>query len=100
MTWQLPGSERRQEGQWDEEAIMPATEVHVSLERLGVIMRSDRGRREESGGVLNPASARGRDGHLYLFPRIVEAPNYSRVGIVRVLFGPDGVPSGVERLGV
>src|SRR5579871_4106319 len=100
MTGQQPDSGRHQDGRGDEEAITPATEVHVSLERLGVIMRSDRARPEESGGVLNPASARGRDGHLYLFPRIVEAPNCSRVGIARVLFGSDGTPTGVERLGV
>ncbi len=95
---QTPG--QQEAWQQAETAITPATEIHVRLERLGVVMRPDLNRPEESGGVLNPASARGRDGHLYLFPRVVEKPNYSRVAITRVLFGPDGVPSGVERLGI
>jgi len=36
-----------------------------------------------SGRVLNPAAVRGPDGELYLFPRLVAAGNYSRVGIAR-----------------
>jgi len=54
----------------------------------------------EAEGVLNPGAARGRDGQLYLFPRLVGRGNYSRIGIARVLFGPSGDPTGVERLGV
>jgi predicted GH43/DUF377 family glycosyl hydrolase len=54
----------------------------------------------EAEGVLNPASARGPDGELYLFPRMVAKGNYSRIGRARVLFDKDGKPSGVERLGV
>lgn len=54
----------------------------------------------EVEGVLNPAAARGPDGELYLFPRIVGAGNYSRIGIMRVLFDDAGEPRGVERLGV
>jgi predicted GH43/DUF377 family glycosyl hydrolase len=50
--------------------------------------------------VLNPAAARGPDGNLYLFPRLVAAGNYSRIGIARVLFNSDGDPTGVERLGI
>ena len=53
----------------------------------------------EARGVLNPACARGRDGELYLFPRLVAEGNYSRVGIGRVLF-ETGIPVGVERLGI
>ena len=53
----------------------------------------------ESEGVLNPASARGSDGALYLLPRMVAAGNVSRVGLARVVV-TDGVPTGVERLGV
>jgi beta-1,4-mannooligosaccharide phosphorylase len=49
--------------------------------------------------VLNPAAARGRDGELYLFPRLVAEGNYSRIGRARVRFD-DGRPDGVERLGV
>ncbi len=44
----------------------------------------------EVEGVLNPAAARGPDGELYLFPRIVGAGNYSRIGIMRVLFDDAG----------
>ncbi|MGV3532623.1 MAG: glycosidase [Chthoniobacteraceae bacterium] len=63
-------------------------------------MESEPGNPLEIGGVLNPASARGRDGHLYLFPRLVAAGNYSRIGIVRVRFDESGDPVGVERLGI
>jgi len=46
----------------------------------------------EVEGILNPAAARGPDGELYLFPRLVGAGNFSRIGILRVLFdhGGDG----------
>jgi beta-1,2-mannobiose phosphorylase / 1,2-beta-oligomannan phosphorylase len=54
----------------------------------------------EAEGILNPASARGPDGELYLFPRDVAKGNYSRVGVARVLFSDDGEPAGIERLGV
>jgi predicted GH43/DUF377 family glycosyl hydrolase len=54
----------------------------------------------EAEGVLNPASARGPDGELYLFPRLVAKGNFSRIGRARVLFDKAGRPSGVERLGV
>jgi predicted GH43/DUF377 family glycosyl hydrolase len=54
----------------------------------------------EVEGVLNPAAARGPDGELYLFPRLVAKGNYSRIGIARVLFDAQGEPRGVERLGI
>ena len=54
----------------------------------------------EAEGVLNPAAARGPDGHLYLFPRLVARGNYSRIGIARVKFKGDGNPHEVERLGI
>ncbi|MGH2470462.1 MAG: hypothetical protein ACRDGF_10325, partial [Chloroflexota bacterium] len=54
----------------------------------------------EAEGVLNPAAARGRDGVLYLFPRLVAKGNYSRIGIARVRFNAAGDPTAVERLGV
>jgi beta-1,2-mannobiose phosphorylase / 1,2-beta-oligomannan phosphorylase len=69
------------------------------VERLGVVMRPDPSREEEVEGVLNPGAARGPDGELYLFPRVVGKNNFSRVGIVRVLFDDDQKPIGVERLG-
>jgi hypothetical protein len=36
------------------------------LHRLGQIMEPRPGNSHEVEGVLNPAAARGRDGHLYL----------------------------------
>jgi len=50
--------------------------------------------------ILNPAAARGPDGELYLFPRLVAKGNYSRIGIARVRFNEAGDPAGVERLGI
>jgi beta-1,2-mannobiose phosphorylase / 1,2-beta-oligomannan phosphorylase len=70
------------------------------LERLGIVMEPLPGEPREAEGVLNPASARGRDGKLYLFPRIVAKGNFSRIGRARVLLDGGGNPSGVERLGV
>lgn len=58
------------------------------------------GEANELEGVLNPAAARGRDGQLYLFPRLVGKGNYSRIGIARVLFDKSGDPVGVERMGI
>ncbi len=54
----------------------------------------------EIEGILNPAAARGPDGELYLFPRLVARGNYSRIGIVRVNFDNAGDPAGIERLGI
>jgi predicted GH43/DUF377 family glycosyl hydrolase len=70
------------------------------LRRLGTIMEPEPGNPHEVEGVLNPAAARGPDGNLYLFPRLVAAGNYSRIGIARVRFNGDGDPIGVERLGI
>jgi predicted GH43/DUF377 family glycosyl hydrolase len=70
------------------------------LERLGLVMEPRPGDAREVEGVLNPATARGRDGELYLFPRMVARGNFSRIGRARVLFDEGGKPSGVERLGV
>ena len=70
------------------------------LHRLGQIMEPEPGNELETEGVTNPASARGRDGVLYLFPRLVANGNYSRIGICRVLFDGDGDPVGVQRLGI
>ncbi len=62
-------------------------------------MEPEAGNPMEVEGVLNPASARGPDGQLYLFPRLVARGNYSRIGIARVRFSEAGDPVGVERLG-
>ena len=72
----------------------------IRLRRLGTIMEPEPGNPLEIDGVLNPAAARGPDGNLYLFPRLVAAGNYSRIGIARVQFNGDGDPTGVERLGI
>lgn len=69
------------------------------LQRLGQIMTPEPANSREAEGVLNPAAARGPDGHLYLFPRLVARGNYSRIGIVRVNFDQSGDSCGVERLG-
>src|SRR5205809_574698 len=69
-------------------------------QRLGVLMTPEAGNPMESEGVLNPAAARGHDGQLYLFPRLVARNNYSRIGIARVIFNDHGDPSSVERLGI
>ena len=70
------------------------------MHRLGQIMEPTPGDPKEVGGVLNPAAARGPDGQLYLFPRIVGEGNFSRIGIARVVFDAAGDPVGVERLGI
>jgi predicted GH43/DUF377 family glycosyl hydrolase len=70
------------------------------LQRLGQIMEPQPGNPLEVEGVTNPAAARGPDGCLYLFPRLVARGNYSRIGIARVQFNAAGDPCGVERLGI
>jgi predicted GH43/DUF377 family glycosyl hydrolase len=72
----------------------------MKLRRIGLIMEPEAGNPHEVEGVLNPAAARGPDGHLYLFPRLVAKGNYSRIGIARVQFNEAGDPAGVERLGI
>ncbi len=65
-----------------------------------MVMEPEPGNPWEVEGVLNPAAARGPDGKLYLFPRLVAKGNYSRIGIARVIFDGSGEPTGVERLGI
>ncbi|MGA9367191.1 MAG: hypothetical protein WBV35_07020, partial [Steroidobacteraceae bacterium] len=72
----------------------------LQLQRLGEVMEPQPGNPQEIEGVLNPAAARGPDGNLYLFPRLVARGNYSRIGIARVIFNEAGDPCGVERLGI
>jgi beta-1,2-mannobiose phosphorylase / 1,2-beta-oligomannan phosphorylase len=72
----------------------------LQMERLGVIMSPDPDDLREAWGTLNPGGARGPDGLYYLFPRVVAAGNYSRIGRARVSFdATTGDPVGVERLG-
>ena len=70
------------------------------MQRLGLMMEPEPGNPLELEGVLNPAGARGPDGQLYLFPRLVARGNYSRIGIARVRFDQAGDPIGVDRLGI
>jgi predicted GH43/DUF377 family glycosyl hydrolase len=69
------------------------------MKRIGMIMQPLAGEPSEVEGVLNPAAIRGKDGELYLFPRLVAKGNYSRIGIARVLFDANGDPRDVERMG-
>ena len=70
------------------------------LEPLPLLIEADINDPKEIEGILNPAAARGPDGELYLFPRIVGKGNHSRIGIMRVLFDETGEPTGVERIGI
>lgn len=69
-----------------------------TIERFGVIMEPEKDELTEAWGVLNPAIARGRDGELYLFARVVAEGNYSRIRMARVIFD-EGRPVDLERLG-
>jgi predicted GH43/DUF377 family glycosyl hydrolase len=71
-----------------------------TVKRLGVVMKANPDDLHEAWGVLNPACVRGKDGELYLFPRMVAPNNYSRIGIARVKFDSSGDPYDVERLGI
>ncbi len=70
------------------------------LKRIGMIMEPRKDDPNEVEGVLNPAAMRAKDSQLYLFPRLVARGNYSRIGIVRVLFDSAGEPRDVERIGI
>lgn len=72
----------------------------LQMKRICLLMEPEPGNANEFEGVLNPAAIRGPDGELYLFPRLVEEGNFSRIGIARVLFDESGDPCGVERLGI
>jgi len=77
----------------------PATTVPYALSRLGTIMTANTDDPLEVEGVLNPGTAWGQDGELYLYPRVVAAGNVSRIARARVVI-EDGIPVGVERLGI
>lgn len=68
-------------------------------QRLGAIMVPDATNPREGGGVLNPAGVIDANGDTYLFPRVVERPNLSRVGVARALYDDQNRPVAVERLG-
>lgn len=62
------------------EATVPtqANEPAASFERLGIVA-APTGSDADRDGVMNPASARARDGSLLLFPRTVAPGNVSRI---------------------
>ena len=72
----------------------------LKLQRLEMVIEPVPGNPQEVEGILNPAAARGPDGQLYLFPRLVARGNYSRIGIARVRINESGDPAGIERLGI
>jgi hypothetical protein len=51
--------------------------IPFQLQRLGLMMEPESGNPLQAEGVPNPAVARGPDGQLYLFPRLVARGNYS-----------------------
>jgi predicted GH43/DUF377 family glycosyl hydrolase len=71
-----------------------------TMKPLDLVIEPEENNPYEVEGVLNPAAARGPDGELYLFPRIVGKGNFSRIGIMRVHFDSQGEPNDVERLGI
>lgn len=77
----------------------PLTAIPYTLRRIGTVMSAEPGNPHETEGVLNPGTAWGPDGELYLYPRIVAEGNVSRIARARVVV-EDGEPVGVERLGV
>ncbi|MHB8145650.1 MAG: glycoside hydrolase family 130 protein [Vulcanimicrobiaceae bacterium] len=64
-------------------------ELDLSIERRGLVLSPD-GDPSEREGVLNPASARTRDGALMLYPRAVAQGNISRVSRVLVVPKAEG----------
>ena len=58
----------------------PIVSLKSRVERLGVTLESD-GSEYEIEGVLNPATARTRDGRLLMYPRAVAHGNVSRIEI-------------------
>ena len=54
--------------------------LEVRVNRLGVVLEPE-GSPVDAEGILNPATARTRDGKLLLYPRMVAAGNCSRIGI-------------------
>ena len=72
----------------------------IQLSDRHLLMEPQPGNTQELEGTLNPAAVRGRDGQLYLFPRLVGRGNFSRIGVCRVQFNVLGDPCTVERLGI
>ncbi len=62
----------------------------AEITRLGVALEPD-GDPSEVEGVMNPATARTRDGKLLMYPRLVGRGNTSRIGLVEAS-GPAEAP--------
>ncbi len=60
----------------------------TQVTRLGVVLEPS-GDPLEIEGILNPATARSRDGKLLVYPRVVARGNASRVGLVEASGAPD-----------
>jgi predicted GH43/DUF377 family glycosyl hydrolase len=56
------------------------TLIAPKFTRLGISLAPDQRMDADRMGILNPASARLRDGSLQLYPRMVAAGNVSRIG--------------------
>jgi predicted GH43/DUF377 family glycosyl hydrolase len=54
--------------------------LEAAVKRLGIVLQPS-GDEAEREGVLNPATARDRDGNLLLYPRMVAPGNRSSIGI-------------------
>ncbi|MFY9779836.1 MAG: hypothetical protein WAJ85_04915 [Candidatus Baltobacteraceae bacterium] len=54
--------------------------LEVRVNRLGVVLEHDADPLD-AAGILNPATARTREGKLLLYPRMVAAGNRSRIGV-------------------
>lgn len=62
------------------------------LQRLVMLMEPETGNPHEINGVLNPAAARGPDGQLDLFPRLVALRKASNFSDVSEASPRDGLP--------
>jgi predicted GH43/DUF377 family glycosyl hydrolase len=68
----------------------PRLNLHAQFARLGIVLEPESDVVDERQGVLNPASARLRDGSLQLYPRMVAPGNVSRIGSFHVEERSDG----------
>lgn len=73
--------------------------VPYSLNRVSTLMEPDGRNPLEAEGVLNPATGWNPAGDLVLFPRLVSAGNFSRIGRAKVEI-TNGIPMGVTRDGI
>jgi len=77
--------------------LAPIASIETQVDRLGVVLEPN-GEAAELEGVLNPATARSRDGKLLLYPRTVAKGNVSRIGIFEGTGNPDAL--AFRRVGI